>query len=109
LVKYRLIVEEWGGWELFQELLEVLKRIAISTARGSPKPPSGTSCKSRPVAAAIVGARDSRHLDRLLRLGSFVLDDADNEAIAFVQSRAAGPGERFTPWKGTGKGPTGGS
>jgi len=28
LVKYWLIIEEFGGWELFQELLEVLKRIA---------------------------------------------------------------------------------
>ena len=28
LVKYWLIIEEFGGWELFQELLVVLKQIA---------------------------------------------------------------------------------
>ena len=28
LVKYLLIIEEFGGWELFQHLLQVLKSIA---------------------------------------------------------------------------------
>jgi aryl-alcohol dehydrogenase-like predicted oxidoreductase len=28
LVKYRLIIEDWGGWERFQRLLKQLKRIA---------------------------------------------------------------------------------
>jgi len=28
LVKYWLMIEEFGGWELFQELLEVLQQIA---------------------------------------------------------------------------------
>jgi aryl-alcohol dehydrogenase-like predicted oxidoreductase len=91
LVKYRLIVEEWGGWELFQELLEVLKRIADKHGAGITEAAVRHILQKPTVAAAIVGARDSRHLDRLLRLGSFVLDDTDNEAIAFVQARAAGP------------------
>ena len=31
LVKYKLIIEDFGGWGLFQELLGVLSRIAAGT------------------------------------------------------------------------------
>lgn len=91
LVKYRLIVEEWGGWELFQELLEILKSIADRHGVGITEAAVRHILQKPAVAAVIVGARDSRHLDRLMRLGSFQLDDADSQAIALIQSRAAGP------------------
>ena len=91
LVKYRLIVEEWGGWELFQELLEILKSIADRHGVGITEAAVRHILQKPAVAAVIVGARDSRHLHRLMRSGSFQLDDADSEAIDRIQSRAAGP------------------
>jgi aryl-alcohol dehydrogenase-like predicted oxidoreductase len=91
LVKYRLIVEEWGGWELFQELLGTLKRVAERHGVGITEAAIRHILQKPAVAAVIVGARDSRHLDRLLRLASFRLDDADSQAIALIQARAAGP------------------
>jgi len=91
LVKYRLIIEEWGGWELFQELLEALKRIAEKHGVGITEAAVRHILQRPSVAAVIVGARDSRHLEGLLRLGSLRLDDADSEAIALIQDRAAGP------------------
>ncbi len=91
LVKYRLVVEEWGGWDLFQELLRTLKRIGDRYGVGITEAAIRHILQKPTVAAVIVGARDSRHLDRLLRLASFRLDDADIEAITRVQARAAGP------------------
>ena len=91
LVKYRLIVEEWGEWGLFQELLEVLGAIAARHGVGIADVAIRHIMQKPLTSAVIVGARDGRHLDRLRRLGSFLLDDQDNAAIALVQSRASGP------------------
>ena len=91
LVKYRLIVEDWGGWALFQDLLAVLKRIGERYGAGIADVAIRYIMMKPLAAAVIVGARDSRHLDRLRRLISFDLDGEDNAAIADVLSRAAGP------------------
>ncbi|MDW7760653.1 MAG: aldo/keto reductase [Acidobacteriota bacterium] len=91
LVKYRLIIEEWGGWTLFQELLTVLKRIGERYGAGIADVAIRLIMQKPAAAAVIVGARDSRHLDRLRRLESFDLDDEDKAAISLVLSQAKGP------------------
>ncbi len=60
LVKYKLIIDEFGGWDLFQELLRVLEGIArhhdtdIATV-------ASAAVLARPgVSAVIVGARNAR-------------------------------------------------
>jgi aryl-alcohol dehydrogenase-like predicted oxidoreductase len=92
LTKYHLIIDEFGGWPLFQELLRALAHIARR---------HGVSIGSvairwvldRPqAAAAIVGATSTRHLDSTLQALTLRLDDADRGAIADVLSRAHGPG-----------------
>ena len=51
LVKYLLIIEEFGGWCLFQQLLEALRKIA--NQHGSVPAPDGKD-ERQPVSVAMV-------------------------------------------------------
>jgi len=91
LVKYRLMIDEFGGWPLFQDLLGALRRIAgrhqcdIATV-------ATQAVLDRPgVAAAIVGATSTAHLGAHARLGGFVLDAEDLAGIDAVTRRRQGP------------------
>ena len=91
LVKYKLIIEDFGGWELFQELLRALRRIAdrhgvdIATI-------ASRYVLDRPRAAAvIVGARDRAHVADNARIAAVALADADRAEISAVIGRATGP------------------
>jgi aryl-alcohol dehydrogenase-like predicted oxidoreductase len=89
LVKYRLIIEDFGGWRRFQEMLSVLDGIA-RRHRVSLASVAIRYVLDKPgVAVAIVGARDTTHLDDLAQTVS--LDDVDREAIARAVSQAPGP------------------
>lgn len=91
LIKYRLIIDEFGGWELFQTLLQTLRRIA--DRQGSTiAAVAARHVLDRPqVAAVVVGASHPRHLPDTLRIGTTRLDAADNAEIAAVLSQAQGP------------------
>jgi aryl-alcohol dehydrogenase-like predicted oxidoreductase len=91
LTKYHLIIDEFGGWPLFQELLAVLATIARRHAMD----PSSVAIRAvldRPqVAAAIVGATSARQLAATLQASTLRLDDEDVRGIEQVLSRADGP------------------
>jgi aryl-alcohol dehydrogenase-like predicted oxidoreductase len=90
LVKYRLIIEDFGGWRRFQELLAVLAAIG-QRHRVSLASVAIRYVLDKPgVAVAIVGAGGAAHLDDLGR--AVTLDGDDRAAIASVVSRATGPG-----------------
>ena len=91
LVKYRLIIDEFGPWERFQRLLAVLHQIgrrhdatlsAIATRWVLDQPQ---------VAAAIVGARYARYLSETLRVFDIKLDASDLAAISAILAEAQGP------------------
>ncbi|MGH9384115.1 MAG: aldo/keto reductase [Vicinamibacterales bacterium] len=91
LVKYRLIIEEFGGWERFQRMLRVLHDIA-----GRHGVTIGVVALrwllDRPhVAGVIVGARHSGHLIDLQRVPALVLTEQDRIQIAEVHVGAPGP------------------
>jgi aryl-alcohol dehydrogenase-like predicted oxidoreductase len=89
LVKYRLIIEDFGGWRRLQELLSVLDTIA-KRHRGSLGSVAIRYVLDKPSAAvALVGARNAAHLDDLVQ--AVALDEADRSAIARVVSQAPGP------------------
>src|SRR5262244_1460219 len=89
LVKYRLIIDDFGGWRRFQELLAALDAIA-RRRRASVASVAIQYVLDKPgVASVLVGARDAAHLDSLVR--PVVLDDGDRGAIASLVSRATGP------------------
>ena len=91
LTKYKLIIDEFGGWALFQSLLRALAEIG---ARHGVK--LGTVAirwvlDQPAVAAVIVGARHAGHLGDTVRALTLQLTDADRGAIDDVLARASGP------------------
>ena len=89
LVKYGLIIDDFGGWPRFQELLAALDTIA-SRHRASLAGVAIRYVLDKPgVAVALVGARTAAHLDDRVR--GVTLDARDCFPIARVVSQAAGP------------------
>ena len=91
LVKYRLVIEEFGGWGLFQELLRALRGIADRRGADIAAVAVRAMLDAPGVAAVILGARYADRLPRTLRVFSIAFDDADRDAIRAVQARARGP------------------
>ncbi len=91
LTKYMLIVDEFGGWGLFQRLLAVLGEVAGKHAASIAAVATRYVLQKPGVAAAIVGARHAGHLPDTLRLFDFSLDDEDLAAIHQVADQARGP------------------
>jgi aryl-alcohol dehydrogenase-like predicted oxidoreductase len=97
LVKYKLIIDDFGGWGLFQQLLAVLASIAGKHNASIASVASRYVLQKRGVAAAIVGARHTRHLPDTLGIFGFSLDKTDLETIERVACRAVGPtGDVYT-------------
>jgi aryl-alcohol dehydrogenase-like predicted oxidoreductase len=90
LQKYKRMIDAWGGWALFQELLAVLKHIAdkhqVSIANVGVR-----YILDRPaVAGVIVGARlgVAEHVADNARVFGFELDAGDDTAIETVLARS---------------------
>lgn len=91
LVKYRLIIDEMGGWSVFQELLRLVAEIAAEHG-ASPANVASAWVLSRPrVAAAIVGVRNAAHLADNLRTPRLSLDTSALERLAAFLERHPGP------------------
>lgn len=96
LVKYHLMIEEVGGWALFQALLETLRDIGRRHGVSLSSVASRWVLEQPGVAAAIIGARNASHLARYREIFSFSLDAADHAAIAAVRERmSVPPGDVF--------------
>jgi aryl-alcohol dehydrogenase-like predicted oxidoreductase len=121
LVKYRLIIDEFGspstlrlaqgrsepdhpttgsvpsqatssdGWDRFQELLVALGAIASRHGVGIGAVAIRWVLDQPGVAGVIVGARHARHLDQATQACSLSLDDGDRALIRRVQSASSGP------------------
>lgn len=91
LVKYRLIIEEFGGWDRFQEMLAALATIAARYGVGISAVAIRWVLDQPGVSGVIVGARHARHLEQTLQAGGLALDEEDRAAVARVQSTSSGP------------------
>jgi aryl-alcohol dehydrogenase-like predicted oxidoreductase len=91
LTKYKLIVDEFGGWETYQKLLEVLASIAQKHDVSSAMVASRYVLQRPSVAAVIIGVRNDRHLRETIGLSRFALDADDLAAIASVVAGSSGP------------------
>jgi aryl-alcohol dehydrogenase-like predicted oxidoreductase len=97
LVKYKLILEDFGGWARFQALLSVLADIAHRHGSDIASVATASVLERPVVAAAIVGATSAAHLASHARLGDLVLDDTDRAAITTAVAGQAGPvGDVYT-------------
>ncbi|MBL8359101.1 MAG: aldo/keto reductase [Rubrivivax sp.] len=96
LVKYRLMVEEFGGWARFQELLRRLDAIARKHRTGIATIAARWVLDKPQVALALVGAKDARHLAETLEIFRVTLDDADRaELDALAASSPGAPGDCY--------------
>lgn len=97
LVKYKLVIDDFGGWGLFQELLRACRSIAdrhgVSIAAVA-----GRWVLDRPhVAGVIVGARYADRLADSLGMFRFAFDAQDRARIDAVLARRTGPlGDTYT-------------
>jgi aryl-alcohol dehydrogenase-like predicted oxidoreductase len=121
LVKYRLIIDEFGGpstlrpaqsrpepgrgttgsgpsramsrdgWDRFQEMLAALGRVASRHGVGIGAVALRWVLDQPGVSGVIVGARHARHLDQARQACVLALDDDDRRGIARVQSASSGP------------------
>ena len=89
LVKYKLIVDDFGGWDLFQALLSVLRRVADQHGTDIATVASAAMLAKPGVAAVIVGARNRSHLASNLRIAEIVLTAEDIAAIDSVLAAAS--------------------
>jgi aryl-alcohol dehydrogenase-like predicted oxidoreductase len=91
LVKYRLIIDDFGSWDLFQSLLATLKSVGDRHGVTLSSVATRWALDQPQVAAAIVGARYARHLPQTLEVFRLALDEADRAAIAAILAQASGP------------------
>lgn len=91
LVKYRLIIDEFGGWPLFQRLLRVLREIGVRHGAGIGAVAMRWVLDQPAVTGVIVGVRHDGHLASVASALALQLNDDDRAAIAAVQSEARGP------------------
>ena len=91
LIKYLLVIEDFGGWDAFQALLRALKTIGGRHGVGLATVATRWVLDRPGVAAAIVGARYADHLDDTLAVFGLQLDDADHALLAPLLAAHAGP------------------
>ena len=91
LVKYKLIIDDFGGWGLFQELLGTLHRIGQRHGVGLAAVASRYMLQKPGVAAVIIGARNRTHLAENLVLGRLRLEPRDLAEIGAVLAESRGP------------------
>jgi aryl-alcohol dehydrogenase-like predicted oxidoreductase len=91
LTKYKLIIDDFGGWSLFQQLLAALKGIARKHGVSLATVATRYILQKEGVGAAIVGVRHAHYLPDTLRLFSFALDQGDLDAIERITKQAQGP------------------
>ena len=88
LVKYKLVIDEFGGWNLFQELLRVLDAIARRHGTDIATVASAAVLARPGVSAVIVGARNKAHLASNLKVASLRLTEEDAQQIDAVLRRS---------------------
>jgi aryl-alcohol dehydrogenase-like predicted oxidoreductase len=96
LTKYKLIIDELGGWPLFQHLLETLRGIADSHETDIAAVASAAVLARPGVAAVIVGARNRAHLEANLAISRIALTPDEQGRIDAVLAAAKElPGEVY--------------
>ena len=91
LTKYRLIIEEFGGWSAFQRLLAALAVIARSHKCTIGTIAIRAVLDEAAVSAAIVGARHAGHLAATVQALQITLTDDERSALLAHVHAANGP------------------
>ncbi|GBQ26155.1 aldo/keto reductase [Gluconacetobacter sacchari DSM 12717] len=90
LIKYKLIIDDYGGWGAFQSLLRCLADIGRKHGVGIGEVAVRWVLDQPLVAGCIVGATSTRYLERNKEIFSFSLDEDDLSAIRTEVGTATG-------------------
>ena len=90
LGKYKQMIDAWGGWGLFQELLTTLNGVAAQHGASIANVAARYILDRPAVAGVIIGARlgASDHLDDNARVFDLSLTDEDRDRIEAVTSKS---------------------
>ena len=90
LQKYKNMIDSWGGWSLFQELLLVLDKIAVKHAVSIANVAVRFILDRPSVAGAIIGARlgIAEHISENQKTFGFCLDEDDYSQIKEITCKA---------------------
>ncbi|MCA2676132.1 MAG: aldo/keto reductase [Microcystis sp. M054S2] len=90
LRKYKNMIDAWGNWQLFQELLTVLKAIADSYHVTIPNVAVRYVLEQKAVAGAIIGVRlgVAEHIQENARIFDFQLSPQDYQKIDHVLEKS---------------------
>ncbi len=91
LIKYRLIIDEFGGYKAYQNLLGYLRNIASKYQVGISEVAIKYILQKDQVAGVIIGARNSNHLDKLSSLADFNLENDDVTTLDRLIAASDGP------------------
>lgn len=91
LTKYKLIIDDFGGWDLFQELLKRLRMVADQYNVGIAEVAARYVLQKPFVAGVIIGARHSGHLENLRKIGGFELSSDSIKDIMEIVDQSTGP------------------
>ena len=89
LIKYKLVIDDLGGWDFFQALLTTLREIADRHGVDIATVASAAMLPRKAVAAVIVGARNRSHLASNLAISSVSLTPQDHAEIDAALSQAS--------------------
>ncbi len=90
LVKYKLIIDDFGGWDLFQRLLATLAAIGRRHNVDIATVASAWTLTRPQVAAVIVGARNQAHALANAKVMDLVLTGEDLAEIAAIHAESPG-------------------
>jgi len=97
LIKYKLVIDDFGGWAAFQQLLGALKTIADKHGVRIATVATRWVLDRPGVAAAIVGARYADHLADTLAVFTLKMDAQDHALLEPILAAHPGPqGDTYT-------------
>lgn len=90
LKKYKQMIDAWGGWRLFQDLLSTLKEIADRHSVSIANVATRTILDKPSVAGVIIGARLGwhDHCEDNARVSNLHLDEQDLQRIEMILTRS---------------------
>ncbi|WP_020613695.1 aldo/keto reductase [Sediminispirochaeta bajacaliforniensis] len=92
LIKYRLIIDEFGGWDAFQELLSLMHAIADAEQVSIANIATSWVLSRKGVKAAIVGTRNDTHVASNRKSAELRLTSDDLQKINRFIADHPGPG-----------------
>ena len=82
MTKYKLVIDDIGGWQHFQKILKALSEISKKHDASLAQTALAWTLGQIGVAAVIVGATSNRHLEENLQVFDLNLDAEDHGMLA---------------------------